>query len=63
MMVAASECFNLYIQHFTSYPRLYGALGGFIILMLWIYIASLIVLVGAEADRELDDLAKETGAG
>jgi membrane protein len=56
-LVGASAGFNLYIQHFSSYPRLYGALGGFIILMLWIYIASLIVLVGAVADDEIERFA------
>jgi membrane protein len=55
-LVAMSAGFNLYFQHFSSYPRLYGALGGFIILMLWIYFATLILLVGAEADREIERL-------
>jgi membrane protein len=59
-LIASSAGFNLYIQHFTSYPRIYGALGGFIILMLWIYIASLILLIGAETDREIEDHAHET---
>ena len=37
-------------------PTLYGALAGFIVLMLWIYLANLILLIGAETDtvwREL----------
>jgi membrane protein len=58
-LVAASAGFNVYVQHFASYPRIYGAIGGFIILMLWIYIASLIVLIGAETDREMERLAQE----
>jgi membrane protein len=54
-LVGMSAVFNLYISHFTSYPKIYGTLGGFIILMLWIYIASLILLVGAETDREFEE--------
>lgn len=54
--------FNLYFHFFDSYPRIYGALGGFIILMLWIYLASLILLIGAEADTEIERLARESGS-
>jgi membrane protein len=60
-LVAASALFNLYVQHFSSNPRIYGALGGFITLMIWIYIASLIVLVGAVADYEIERPARRTG--
>jgi membrane protein len=45
--------FNLYIRHFASYHRTYGALGAFVVLMLWMYIASFIVLVGAEINCEV----------
>lgn len=59
--IGCSFALNLYFQHFTSYPRLYGALGGFIILMLWIYVVVLILLLGAEADSEIERSA-EAGA-
>lgn len=58
MLVASSEGFNLYFQHFNMYPRIYGALAGFIILMLWIYMASLILLIGAEIDHQLEIAAR-----
>lgn len=54
MLVASSEGFNFYFEHFNTYPRIYGALAGFIILMLWIYMASLILLIGAEIDHQLE---------
>lgn len=47
---------NLYVRLSPMLPRLYGALAGFIILMMWIYMASLILLVGAETDSALEDL-------
>jgi membrane protein len=59
-LVGASGALNIYVQHFSSYPRIYGAIGGFLVLMLWIYIASLILLVGAVADHEIERL---TGQG
>jgi membrane protein len=61
-LVALSAGFNLYFQHFSMYPRVYGALGGFIILMLWIYSACLIVLVGAETDHEMEKAQSEAGS-
>lgn len=60
-LVAASVGFNLYFQYFTSYPQIYGSIGGFIILMLWVYLASVILLVGAETDSELETLPKQSG--
>jgi membrane protein len=53
MFIAATIGFNFYIRHIADYSRLYGALAGTIILLLWIYIASLILLVGAEVDRAI----------
>jgi membrane protein len=59
MFVAASAGFNFYLGHFGNYSRIYGALAGAIILLLWIYIASLILLVGAEIDRAIERLEPE----
>lgn len=61
-LMALSAGFNLYFRHFSMYPRVYGALGGFIILMLWIYAACLIVLVGAETDHELEKARSQAGS-
>jgi membrane protein len=60
MLVVASMAFNLYVRYFANYPHVYGALAGFIILMVWVYVASLILLVGAETDRAIERL-KEQG--
>lgn len=45
--------FNVYVRHIATYHKTYGVLGGFVILMVWVYIASLIALVGAEINSEL----------
>jgi membrane protein len=55
-MVAGSAVFNFYLRHFGDYPKFYGALAGFIILLTWIYIASLLLLFGAETDSILEKL-------
>ncbi|MGH9398284.1 MAG: YihY/virulence factor BrkB family protein [Terriglobia bacterium] len=46
--VLSTNAFNFYISHFGGYERTYGVLGIFVILMIWIYISSLIIIVGAE---------------
>jgi membrane protein len=45
--------FNFFVAHGSNIPKLYGALAGFIVLMLWIYAANLILLIGAETDTAL----------
>jgi len=51
--VTTSLGFNFYLAHFGNYPRFYGAMAGFIVLMTWAYFGSLILLIGAEADSVL----------
>jgi membrane protein len=60
-LVASTMALNVYVQHFSSYPAIYGTLGGVIVLMLWIYFASIILLVGAEADHEIEADGKQGG--
>ena len=57
--VPATLAFNFYVRHFASYSRTYGALGAFVILMVWTYITSLIALVGAEINSELHRMRAE----
>jgi len=53
----ASFGFDYYIQHASNIPKIYGALAGFTIFMTWIYIASIILLVGAETDTAIKELS------
>ena len=57
--VPATLGFNFYVRHFASYSRTYGALGAFVILMVWTYITSLIALIGAEINRQLHKMRAE----
>jgi membrane protein len=61
-MVAGSAGFNFYLYHFGDYPRFYGAMAAFIILVTWIYLASLILLIGAETDNTIECLQKRRPA-
>jgi membrane protein len=59
---AATLGFNFYVAHGSNIPKIYGALAGFIVLMLWIYVANLILLIGAETDTVLREGPREAGA-
>ena len=52
----ASFGFDFYIQRASNIPKIYGTLAGFIIFMIWIYIANLILLIGAEVDTAMEEL-------
>jgi membrane protein len=58
-LIAATSGFGYYLSHFANYPRYYGAMAGFIILVMVIYIASLVLLVGAEIDSVRENLRSE----
>jgi membrane protein len=48
-----SKGFGYYVGHFSYYNKVYGILGGFIALLVWIYLTALILLIGGELNAEL----------
>ena len=45
--------FGWYLQHYADYSLIYGSLGAAIALLVWMYMISLVVLVGAEFNAML----------
>jgi membrane protein len=52
--ILASVGFTLYVANFGSYNATYGALGGVIVFLVWLWIANVAVLLGAELNAELE---------
>lgn len=48
LLIAASLGFSFYAGHFADYDATYGSIGAVITLMLWLYIAGLVILLGSE---------------
>lgn len=48
MWFGATVLFGSYLGHFADYNQIYGSVGTAIALLVWLYLVSLVVLVGAE---------------
>ena len=46
--VISSIAFSFYVENFGDYSVIYGTLGAFVILLLWLYLTGLIFLAGSE---------------
>lgn len=58
----AKKGFAFYLSRFAHYDKMYGTLGGLIILVLWIYYTAMILLLGAEAVSLYRDIQEEAAA-
>ena len=55
----ASFGFSKYVEHFGKYDATYGALGGLIVMLLWMWISAQVVLIGAEINGILEHKSPE----
>ncbi len=61
LFVVTSYLFGIYVEKFARYNELYGALGGLLILMVFIWLNSNILLLGFELNATLYRLRKSVG--
>jgi len=60
--IVASFAFAMYVSNFGSYNKTYGALGGVVVFLLWLWLTNLAILFGAEFNAETER-AKQLHSG
>jgi membrane protein len=57
-IIITSVGFNYYINHFSQYNKVYGSIGTLMIILIWMYFNSIILLTGFELNASISN-AKE----
>jgi membrane protein len=52
--IALSVLFSWYAANFGSYNATYGSLGAIMGFMVWLWLSTIVVLLGAEIDAEME---------
>lgn len=63
VLILASLGFRFYITNFGNYDATYGGIGAVIILMMWLFVASLVLLLGSEINIVFENFAREDEGG
>jgi membrane protein len=61
LWLAMSFGLRVYVAYFGNYSATYGSIGGVILLMLWLYLTSVVMLLGGEVDSEIVAAARQRG--
>jgi membrane protein len=54
LWILSSFAFKAYVVNFGNYTATYGAIGGIIVTMMWFYVSSLAILIGAELNGVIE---------
>jgi membrane protein len=54
LWLLVSAAFALYVASFSSYDKTYGALGGVVAFLVWLWLTNVVILLGAELNAELE---------
>ena len=52
MFEAGKAAFLTYLDRFANFQDVYGSMGDFLVLLLWLYVSSLVLILGAELSSE-----------
>jgi membrane protein len=58
LWLAMSFGLRLYVGHFSNYDVMYGSIGGLILFMLWLFLSSVVLLLGAEVNRVIVEASR-----
>jgi membrane protein len=51
--VITSLLFSFYVNNFGNYTKTYGSIGGIIVLLTWLYLSSILIILGGEINATL----------
>ena len=58
LWLIASWGFSFYVSNFGNYGEMYGSIAAVVILLLWLYLTSFIILLGAELNASIEAYAE-----
>lgn len=59
LWLLASVGFSFYVSNFGNYGEMYGSISAVVIMLLWLFITSFIILMGAEVNSQTEVYAEE----
>lgn len=58
LWLIASWGFSFYVKNFGNYGEVYGSISAVVVLLLWLFLTSFIILIGAELNSETEKYAR-----
>lgn len=58
LWLIASWGFSYYVKNFGSYGEVYGSISAVVVLLLWLFLTSFIILIGAELNSEIEKYSR-----
>ncbi|UJH90769.1 YihY/virulence factor BrkB family protein [Antarcticibacterium sp. 1MA-6-2] len=59
LWLIASLGFSFYVSNFGNYGEMYGSISAVVIMLLWLFLTSFIILIGAEVNAQTEVYAEE----
>lgn len=59
VLIVYTYGFRVYLQSFAGYNKMYGSLAGVMILMLWLWVASLVLLSAAQLNHVIEEACEK----
>lgn len=59
LWLIASLGFSYYVNNFSNYSNVYGSIGSIVVVLLWLYISSIIIIIGGEINVVINKYRRE----